>query len=117
MRGQWHSHAQAARVVFWWSQRPILGSPNLDPVLTSTFGHQTLSAVCKSETWRVATLQLGRCGDSHSIRVGQNFLRGYSVGICLLILSDHFVGGIRTGFAKRRCRALQLACSYIKVLG
>ena len=55
-----HFHARAARVVFWWSQRPILGSPNLDPVLTSTFEHQTVSAVCKSETWRVVTLQPSR---------------------------------------------------------
>ena len=36
--GQWHSRAQAARVVFWWSQMSIPGSPNsnLDPVLTFT---------------------------------------------------------------------------------
>ena len=45
MRGQWHFHAQAARVVFWGSQRPIPGSPNLDPVLTFTFEHQTVCSL------------------------------------------------------------------------
>ena len=76
-----HFHARAARVVFWWSQRPILGSPNLDPVLTSTL--QSLqSANRKHGGWSHSSLQEtpGR---------GLNHCCGwYFVGFTVIVLQD-----------------------------